>query len=279
MSGKSISSMTPIFTPMTSSQNNRGVMMDSHAINGSGYGCCDASVQHAVGLARAESMDLSNDPRFFGDNVINKRLAAFSTLGVISGLMTGTASWVMPNFLKTNMTFIGVTDPWVLFKHGIQLLGLMLIGFCFFLSMISTMVFGTQQYFTFRLMTSGPLGFESAKSFYLDPEMTGFRKQAANGLLWGLPAFLLGEGCELYMKDQMGVDEDDVKPQALPHRMGGFVILACFIFMSCYIWRIGRRHQQIFNMRYYQDHHAGAKYLMESLMPDSERNMRTGLFS
>merc|ERR1719171_2985688 len=42
-------------------------------------------------FVRSDSMDLQNDPRFFQSNVIDKRLAAFDGLGIISGLMVSVA--------------------------------------------------------------------------------------------------------------------------------------------------------------------------------------------
>ncbi|CAK9008485.1 unnamed protein product [Durusdinium trenchii] len=46
-------------------------------------------MENSFGLVQSESMDLQNDPRFFQANVLNKRLAAFSKLGVVSSLMAG----------------------------------------------------------------------------------------------------------------------------------------------------------------------------------------------
>merc|ERR1719387_335144 len=40
-------------------------------------------------------MEMSNDPRFFRKSVLNKRLAAFSSLSVVSGLMVGTTTAVI----------------------------------------------------------------------------------------------------------------------------------------------------------------------------------------
>merc|ERR1719253_1882736 len=45
----------------------------------------------AAHLVRAESMAVSNDPRFFAANVMDKRLAAFKVLTIVNSLMFGTA--------------------------------------------------------------------------------------------------------------------------------------------------------------------------------------------
>merc|ERR1711865_522769 len=42
-------------------------------------------------LPISNSMDVSNDPRFFAANVMDKRLAAFRGLAFVSGLMFGTS--------------------------------------------------------------------------------------------------------------------------------------------------------------------------------------------
>merc|ERR1719194_82466 len=45
-----------------------------------------AGLMESTGVGRSDSMDVVNDPRFFQDNVINYRLAAFGGLSVVSGL-------------------------------------------------------------------------------------------------------------------------------------------------------------------------------------------------
>merc|ERR1719263_1547661 len=52
-------------------------------------------LEQKTGLIHSESMDMSNDPRFFQGSVLNKRLAAFSSLSVVSGLMVGTSTAVI----------------------------------------------------------------------------------------------------------------------------------------------------------------------------------------
>merc|ERR1719436_1178017 len=52
-------------------------------------------LEQSTGLVHSESMQLSNDPRFFQGSVLNKRLSAFGGLSVVSGLMVGTCSDVI----------------------------------------------------------------------------------------------------------------------------------------------------------------------------------------
>jgi len=54
-----------------------------------------SAIEQGTGLVHSESMHMSNDPRFFQGSVLNKRLAAFSGLSVVSGLMVGTCSDVI----------------------------------------------------------------------------------------------------------------------------------------------------------------------------------------
>merc|ERR1711879_987982 len=53
------------------------------------------AIEQTTGLVHSESMHMSNDPRFFQNSVLNKRLAAFSGLSAVSGLMMDTSSQVI----------------------------------------------------------------------------------------------------------------------------------------------------------------------------------------
>merc|ERR1711990_1401259 len=113
----------------------------------------------------AESMELQNDPRFFSGNVINKRLAAFGKLSIVSGLMLGTSMGQLFS-LKKNMDFserhplYGCIAYW-------QITGFFIQMCVTFMCITALYIICHQMFYTFRLMTAGPTGFEMASMFYL----------------------------------------------------------------------------------------------------------------
>merc|ERR1740138_2015770 len=111
-----------------------------------------------------------------------------------------------------------------------QLVGFGLMCLVLFLNVLATMVFGVQFYFTYRLMTSGPIGFESARSFYIDPNMTYYRQLSAKGLIWGLPMFVLSVGCMVFVK--FGDANAD-------RRITAWLTFASFAAFACCLFRVG----------------------------------------
>merc|ERR1711879_855913 len=102
-------------------------------------------LEQGTGLVQSESMNMSNDPRFFQSSVLNKRLAAFSGLSVVSGLMVGTSSDVIS--MKKDMdlsTFEGV----------LQLISFSIMTFVLFANILATYVGVAQIYHTYRLETA-----------------------------------------------------------------------------------------------------------------------------
>mmetsp|Transcript_28454 Transcript_28454/g.60341 ORF Transcript_28454/g.60341 Transcript_28454/m.60341 type:complete len:272 (-) Transcript_28454:36-851(-) len=191
-----------------------------------------------MGLVPSESMELSNDPRFFNDNVIDKRLTAFTALSVVSSLMAGAACDQFFPFLEKDMKMWGSETP---VRGFMQLFGFVLMCLVLFLNILATMVFGVQFYFTYRLMTSGPIGFESARSFYLDQNMTYYRQLSAKGLIWGLPMFVLSVGCMLFVKF------DDANSE---RKVTAWCTFATFLAFAVCLFRVGLKHQMVFDSKY-----------------------------
>mmetsp|Transcript_52646 Transcript_52646/g.122541 ORF Transcript_52646/g.122541 Transcript_52646/m.122541 type:complete len:288 (-) Transcript_52646:12-875(-) len=213
--------------------------------------CCNWNVRQPSPLVPCESMELYNDPRFFNDNVIDKRLTAFTALSIVSSLMAGAACDNFFPFLDRNMGILGAASP---IRSVLQLVGFGLMCMVLFLNVVASMVFGVQFYFTYRLMTSGPVGFESARAFYLDSNMTFWRQFSAKALIWGMPMFVLSIGCMLFVKfDERNAD--------LPIR--AWVTLVSFTFVAGCLLRIGVVTQRTFNSKYCSGH--GVRPLLASL--------------
>jgi len=202
-------------------------------------------------LARAESMDLSNDPRFFSGNVIDKRLQAFGGLSIISGLMLGTSMGQCFS-LKKDMDL-----TWEFpFMGYIQLLGFCLQMLCTFLCVIALYTIAHQLFYTFRLMTSGPTGFEAASMFYLNKTMTMWRHFSIKCLLNGLWVFILSSGVQLlskFYKDAEATQDypDEPELDMKVHTILGFIVCCCFTSATCFLCQLRKHHLQAFR-EYYQ---------------------------
>merc|ERR1712037_179054 len=181
----------------------------------------------------------SNDPRFFDDNVIDKRLTAFTALSVVSSLMAGAAcDQFFPFIEEANTKLMGTHD---FVRRFMQLFGFGLMCIVLFLNVLATMVFGVQFYFTYRLMTSGPIGFETARSFYLDTKMTYYRQLSAKGLIWGMPMFILSTGCMLFGK---------LDGASASQAIVAWVTIVSFLVFSICLFRVGLQHRLTFDCKY-----------------------------
>ncbi|CAK0860592.1 unnamed protein product [Prorocentrum cordatum] len=100
-------------------------------------------------------MDLNNDPRFFNDNVLDKRLAAFTALSVVSSIMVGAAC---DNFIPFEEDKLRFDSNMAVFRSCVALVGFFLMCVVFLLNVVATMVFGVQFYYVYRLMTAGQVG-------------------------------------------------------------------------------------------------------------------------
>merc|ERR1719218_469888 len=142
-------------------------------------------VEQTTGLVHSESMHVTNDPRFFQDSVLSKRLAAFGGLSVVSGLMVGTCSDVISMKKDINLATL---------EGKLQLVSFSIMTFVLFANIIATYVGVAQIYHTYRLETAGPTGFEMATSYYLNPNIVSFRHLAIKGMLHSLPLYLVATG-------------------------------------------------------------------------------------
>lgn len=156
-------------------------------------------------FARAESMALSNDPRFFASNVIDKRLAAFGKLSIVSGLMVGTSIGQV-FALKKDMDLSETLGQ-------VQLIGFLMMTLVVFMCLLALYVIAHQLFYTYRLLTAGPTGFEQAATFYLSRTVTMWRHIAIKSLLNGLWLFIASTGVCLYVKFKK--DALDAKPKTI----------------------------------------------------------------
>lgn len=205
------------------------------------------SMLEAGGLARSDSMEITNDPRFFSDNVLNYRLAAFSGLSVVSGLMVQNAMDHLFTMRKQMTASPADLDGFC------QFCGFIMLGLVLFLNMISVYVGVAQPYYTIRLMTAGPSGFEAAATYYLNKNIIAWRHAAVRGALASLPMFVASSAFRMVVK----FDRENMKdttPQGdqppFESRIMGFAMMGYFLMMTLCLIYIHCRHQAIFEDRY-----------------------------
>jgi len=203
------------------------------------------------GFVRCESMDIINDPRFFSNNVLDKRLAAFSGLGVVGGLMVGTALTECFS-MKKNMDL--ATPDGVL-----QFVGFLLMNLVLFANLLATYASVAQVYFMYRLMTAGPTGFEISSGFYLSPNIAFWRHAAVKSMLISLPVFLLGSAFRMLVKfdrDMPGARETSGTIESVfQSRVYGVSVLglstaAVWVAFSILLFHVHSKHVAAFQEKY-----------------------------
>lgn len=202
----------------------------------------------AMGLVRAVSMDLVNDPRFFSSSVIDKRLKAFKALSVVSTLMVST-SVVQLFKLEKEMDLSNI-------RGVLQLGGFACMSIIVFLCFMSTVTIIHQLFFMYRLLTSGPTGFETAASFYLNKNIVAWRHFAVKALGAALPLFLLSTGQMLFvMFCHGGTKERELEEKNLDktlHRTLAIIVLSAYLFFAVVVYYIRHVHLSVFQEYYDQ---------------------------
>mmetsp|Transcript_30047 Transcript_30047/g.70020 ORF Transcript_30047/g.70020 Transcript_30047/m.70020 type:complete len:249 (-) Transcript_30047:87-833(-) len=198
-----------------------------------------------LGLARTESMDLVNDPRFFSDNVINYRLAAFSGLGVISELLAANAIGYVMDMDKYM--------DWTTTEGVLQFLAFFLITMVLFMNTLAVYVAIAQRFHTLRLSTSGSLGFEAAASYYLNDNIALWRHMAIKGMLWSLPLFVISQGLRVIVKFRRENQAEIELPEDAPFRASiqGYGFCGLFVVAAFILYLVHRMHYAIFLDRFH----------------------------
>jgi hypothetical protein len=214
-----------------------------------------------TGFVRCESMPITNDPRFFTGNVVDKRLAAFHVAGWIAVFMfTGGLGQLFG--MKKDITF----DTFWPSKDAdglIQLASFFLMFIVVLFNMIGTYVMVAQIYHTYRLMTAGPTGFEMATSYYLNKNIIFWRHFSIKCMLIGWPIYLVSMGLRLMVKFNRDMVKHEMwisvaKPTAKPLPTGyigqlnaiGIIVCAIFFISAIFVYGIHARHFSVFKERY-----------------------------
>lgn len=220
-----------------------------------------------IGLFRSDSMDMQNDPRFFQGSILEKRLAAFSGLGVVSGLMVGYTQ----NSIRSGAPLELTTFEGVLHSIGFLLACLGLV-----LNVIATYVSVAQVYHVYRLETSGPIGFEMGVSYYLNPNIVAWRHLAIKCMLLSLPLFLVSTGIELEVKIA-SAHQTPGRHSLLVARGLGIAVMMMFFMMGSVVFHVHSIHAEVFRDRYEQSAEAQGPYLsrVQNMMTARMQSRRT----
>lgn len=239
------SSSTPAFHTMMGHLDNGSLEGEHHEL-----GHLSRAIE-AVGLVKAESMDLSNDPRYYADNVINYRITAFAGLSVVSGLMLQNA-YDRAFDMKKHMGIFNRAGH-VDIDYVCQFLGFMLLVFVIMVNMLSVYVGVVQPYHTIRLITAGQMGFEMSASYYLNKNICFWRHFAIRMMLLSMPAFALSTGFRLIVRfDRDNQQGEEISSQFPPmeEHVEGFFFAALFLIMGLFLFYVHRVHFAVFNDRY-----------------------------
>jgi hypothetical protein len=200
----------------------------------------------AVDFVRCDSMDIANDPRFFTDNVIDKRLGAFAGLAVVSGLLVQNA--IDQSFdMRKDLNFTSI-EGWG------QALGFAILCFVLFANMLATYVGVAQPYHTYRLMTAGPTGFEMAAAYYLNRTIVFWRHFTIKVMLWSMPLYLLSSGFRFIAKFPRDLTKE---PELPPEDEVPFVVrieeafvLITYLIAGRVLFIVHREHEGVFRSNY-----------------------------
>lgn len=227
-------------------------------------------------LSREESMEISNDPRFFTDSVIDKRLVAFGSLVVVSTLMLENSADIGFAMRKT-MSLESV-------EGALQLLAFLILMGIVLANVVSTYVGVAQPYHSLRLATSGPAGFEASAGYYLHKDITVYRHLAVKCMLLSIPWFVMANGFRMVPKFVWDARDADPKEHKRSQGKGierwisipvmlhieSFIPTVLFLLAAIVVWCIHLQHIRIFQENYDKVWHSTG---MSTLLPQVRGSM------
>jgi hypothetical protein len=211
-----------------------------------------ASVFEGLNFVKSDSMEIKNDPRFFQDNVLNKRLKAFTGVAVVSSLLVQSSMKEMFAMDKNMQLYTAQGGSRFHFNGMIQLLAFVMLLVIFMCNMLSAYVGVAQPYHTIRLMTAGATGFETATSYYLNRNIVAWRHMAIKYMLLSLPLYISQMGFRLIVKfdRQTKADPDAFDTTPLQSRVEGIIFATIMLLLACMLYSVHTKHFEVFRDRY-----------------------------
>lgn len=219
-------------------------------------------------LEREGTAELVNDPRFMMENVIDKRLVAFEAVGIVTEIMASEAAKQCFE-LAADFSWTGGE----LIVSIMQIIGFLIMVGVMFLDLVAVSTLSLQLFFTIRLMTTGPTGFDKAAAFYTDRRMWLWRERAIFGVKWGIVGFFLSSGFMLFVKfwtegapavEEMSEETEEGEYQS--HKILSALILLLFAVLASVLARLMIVHQKVFDQSYSSVDMVVPSGLQDSLM-------------
>lgn len=210
-----------------------------------------AHLCETAGLVKAVSMDVVNDPRFFGANVLKYRIEAFGLLSVVSGLMASNAMSQLFGMNK-RMPIFDDDEIEISLNGCLQLFCFGLLVLVVFLNILAIYIGVAQPYHVFRLMTAGPTGFDAAASYYMNRNITAWRHFAIKGMLVSLSLYIFQMSLRLLVKFDRQTKETGSLPRDTPVASfwQGLIFCGTFQVVAVALVWCHYRHFSIFAERY-----------------------------
>jgi hypothetical protein len=203
-------------------------------------------------FVRSESMEIKNDPRFFQDNVLNKRIKAFAAVAVVATLMVKSSMKAIYTMDKDMQLFTQQGGSHWHFNGLVQLLAFTMLIVVFVSNMIAAYVGVAQPYHTIRLMTAGPTGFEAAASYYLNRNIIAWRHMSIKYMLLSIPLYISQMGFRLIVKFDRETKVPLSKPLEVPlnSRIEGGVFAFIVAISALVLYQVHSKHFAVFRDRY-----------------------------
>merc|ERR1719491_1018824 len=198
-------------------------------------------------VAREGTADVVNDPRFYNENVLDKRLAAFEAVAIVMEIMASEAIKQCYE-LPADFEIVGPFYHVAIF----QIIGFSIMISVLFMSTVATAVLSLQLFFAIRLMTAGPTGFDKSATFYTDTRMWRWRERAIFGVKWSIVCFFVSPGFMLYVKlytegaPKKTVEHDEEEGR-IGHNIFSAAALVLFLILSGILTCMVRTHQRAFD--------------------------------
>jgi len=178
-------------------------------------------------LIRTDSVDVTNDPRIMSDSVIAHRISGFSNVVVAAMLLCTLA-----------FSAVLVLTP----GHGRAFSYFNLFALCGMLAttcmnLFCTVVVIQQSYLVNRISTSGAMGFEMAKSLYLNRSYVTLRHLAISCFFKSIPGFVIATALMVW---------DDVCPEG-SITTTGILVSVIMTFASFTMFYVHRKQKVIFH--------------------------------
>lgn len=134
-----------------------------------------------------------------------------------------------------------------------QLIGFGLLCLVVFANMFAVYVGVAQPYHTYRLMTAGPTGFESAAAYYLHKDIISYRHAAVKLMLLSMPVFCFSSAFRMVVKFDTDITIQknlDLPMVPIDIRIEEMICFLFYMINGILMLSVHRRHEYVFRAMY-----------------------------